>query len=329
MIRRPAASPRIALFALTAVALCSSVASAQLVGEAGQGGSIGVGPLELSARGFFRAPLRFSWRCRSPDAAGGCPDPAGDMAGGARYNLHTPWLIDDDYFRSGFAYTRLQEQDWTELYLGIGNKYLKGEVVFMNSLFSDWARPLLENQLGIAQAYLRFDWSWPRERATFKLAAKAGAFWDRFGWMQSYDTYLFGRTHQMGGQLRGDLTVGKWEFTALYGFGVHLEAVDINQGLTLLNYLHLGARYDKAVALGFYFLDSLSHDQRQLKMIEDADLQVSGLDLTVTTPWIGPAVAGRLAGGRHPRHLPVPHHRGHSLLRWPRHHRELPRHREE
>ena len=53
-----------------------------------------------------------------------------------------------DYFLSGFRYTRIQESDWAELYLTVGNKYLTGQVALMGSLFSDWAQPFLNNQLG-------------------------------------------------------------------------------------------------------------------------------------------------------------------------------------
>ena len=89
------------------------------------------------------------------------------MPGESAYNIRTPWLVDDDYFRSGFAYTRLQEQDWTELYLSVGNKYLTGEVALMGSLYSDWAQPLIDHQWGIAQGFLRFHWDADGPRARF------------------------------------------------------------------------------------------------------------------------------------------------------------------
>src|SRR5262249_43104032 len=100
MTRRPVDSRRLVLLALLALAPRGAVALAPRGGEGGQGGpggSVPLGPLELTARGFFRAPLRFAWRCRMPDSAGGCPDPTGEAASGPKYNLHTPWLIDDDY----------------------------------------------------------------------------------------------------------------------------------------------------------------------------------------------------------------------------------------
>src|SRR2546423_1288457 len=127
--------------------------------------------LHLALHGYFRAPLRLSIDRRSSP-----------MAGEATYNIRTPWLVDDDYFRSGFAYTRIQEQDWTELYLSVGNKYLTGEVALMGSLYSDWAQPLIDRQWGIAQGFLRFHWDADGPRAHFAIEAKAGAFWDRLGW---------------------------------------------------------------------------------------------------------------------------------------------------
>ena len=121
--------------------------------------------LRFGLHGYFRAPLRLSIDRRSAP-----------MNGEAAYNIRTPWLVDDDYFRSGFAYTRLQEQDWTELYLSVGNRYLVGEVALMGSLYSDWAQPLIDHQWGIAQGLLRFHWGADGPRARFRIDVKAGAF---------------------------------------------------------------------------------------------------------------------------------------------------------
>jgi hypothetical protein len=232
--------------------------------------------LRLGVHGFFRAPLRLSIDHRSAP-----------MAGQAAYDIRTPWLVDDDYFRSGFAYTRLQEQDWTELYISVGNRYLTGEIALMGSLYSDWAQPLIDRQWGIAQGFLRFHWDAAGPRVRFAINAKAGAFWERLGWLQRYDTYLFARTHQMGGQVRFDVA---WRDLALWltqGTGAHLEALDQNEGLTLLNYVTAGARWRHTLEAGFYFLDSLEHDKRQLKEISDADMRVFGVDFHVRVPRLG------------------------------------------
>ena len=232
--------------------------------------------LRIGLHGYFRAPLRLSIDKRNST-----------MPGEAGYNIRTPWLVDDDYFRSGFAYTRLQEQDWTELYLSVGNRYLVGPVAFMGSLYSDWAQPLIDHQWGIAQGFLRFHWDAIGPRARFAVDVKAGAFWDRLGWLQRYDTYLFGRTHQMGGQVRIETGWRIGRSGSCKGFGAHLEALDQNEGLTILNYVHAGARWKQNVEAGFYFLDTLSHDKRQLKEINDADMRVYGLDVRLTSLKLG------------------------------------------
>jgi hypothetical protein len=157
----------------------------------------------------------------------------------------------------------------------------------MGSLYSDWAQPLIDRQWGIAQGFLRFHWGADGPRARFAVDVKAGAFWDRLGWLTRYDTYLFGRTHQMGGQVRIEAGTGRWTFWLLQGMGAHLEALDQNEGLTILNYLHAGARWRKNVEAGFYFLDSLSHDKRQLKEINDADMRVWGIDARLTLHRLG------------------------------------------
>ncbi len=242
-----------------------------------------LGPLQLRASGYFRAPLRLALRSRGDNSA----------TGQFGYDIHSPWLVDDDYFRSGFLYTRLQESDWSELYFNLGNQHLEGTVALMGSLYSDWARPLLDRQWGIAQAYLTFHFAADGPRLRFAMHVRAGSFWDRFGWLENYDTYLFARTHQMGGQVRLEFephSTGLM-FWLLQGIGVHQEAIDSNQGLTLLNYLHAGVDIRKVAQVGFYFLDAQSHDQRQLKELKDAGMRVVGLDVQLLT-WLGRAYLG-------------------------------------
>jgi hypothetical protein len=242
------------------------------------GVGITVGPLDLSATGYFRAPLRLSFRSRGADVP----------AGQASINIHSPWLVDDDYLNSGFLYTRLQEQDWSELYLNVGNKYLTGTVALMGSLFSDWAQPIIGDQWGIAQAFLTFKWKAEGSRLRFRMHVRAGSFWDRFGWLENYDTYLFGRTHQMGGQVRLEFEMPGTGLTVwlLNGVGVHQEDLSSNEGLTLLNYVVAGVDIRKLLQIGFYFLDTQSHDERQLLQIKDATERVVGMDARLLT-WFG------------------------------------------
>ncbi len=234
------------------------------------------GGFRFAAHGYLRAPLRIGVRDRSST-----------MDGQASRDVRTPWLVDDDYFRSGFAYTRLQESDWAELYLSAGNKTVSGTIALMGSLFSDWARPLIDRQLGLAQAYVTLHWEKQVRGRTLGLTVKGGSFWDRFGWLRYYDTYMYGRTHQLGAQVRLDYQGRNLRLWLVHGAGAHLEAIDANQGFTLLNYLHAGAGWRDLVKVGFYFLDTKAQDQRQLKEIKDADMWVVGVDARVAHPATG------------------------------------------
>ena len=200
----------------------------------------------------------------------------------------------------------------------------------MGSLYSDWAQPLIDHQWGIAQGFLRFHWGADGPRARFAVDVKAGAFWDRLGWLQRYDTYLFG-AHAPDGRpgAHRDAASRNWSFWLMQGFGAHLEALDQNEGLTLLNYLHAGARWRQNVEAGFYFLDTLSHDKRQLKEINDADMRVYGLDVRLTSQQARlAALRRRLQDRSVAGDLPRARDRGHARLRRPRPDRELPRHAE-
>lgn len=240
--------------------------------------------IRFALHGYFRAPLRIGWQKRddvkSPDEA--------------TTNLRTPRLVDDDYARSGFLYTRNAEQDFTELYLMAGNDFLTGTVALEGSLYSDAASVVADRQLGISKGYLTFRHAFAfGESAKLRLKIKGGAFSDRFGWQEKYDTYLFGRTHQMGEQVRAELDVGKFTFSVLDGFGAHLDNIKNNQGLSLLHYLRLSASYDKVADLSFYYLRTWTQDKQPLQDVApDGSMRVMGVEARVDTGAFGRVTIG-------------------------------------
>jgi hypothetical protein len=237
------------------------------------------GQFQILLHGYFRAPLRLTFVDRGMAAA---------MMNQAQYNIRVPWLIDDDYFRSGFSYLRLQEQDWGEIYLGVGNRWVTGEVAFQGSLWSDWAKPLISNQFGLSQGYLTFHWDKSLAKVRFRLQLRGGAFWDRFGYLEKYDTYLFGRTHQLGAQVRAEWSTRRLTFWLVNGVGAHLDDIQSNEGLTLLNYVHAGFRFRRLFEAGVYYLNQLEQDHRQLNdALKDANANIYGLDLRVSTLRLG------------------------------------------
>ncbi len=211
-------------------------------------------------------------------------------AGGVRFELHgyariplaaqatprEPFLVDNDYYLSGFAYTRLYEPDWSELFFSASNGNYKAEFGIFASLYSDYASPELENQLGIAQASVTAKHFLDHEPLTVQL----GVFWDRFGHLEPYDTYVFGRTHQGGLKVAYDLPGGGRVQT---GLGMHQDQLRQNQGLTPI--AHLAGSYPVGEAtLGAYLLRTWTRDVRQLSPIQNGTMYVAGLDARVPIP---------------------------------------------
>src|SRR5262249_43213158 len=103
--------------------------------------------LRFALHGYFRAPLRIT---RAARPAGSTQPNEGE------YSYRTPYLVDDDYFRSGFAYTPVNESDWAELYFSVGNEKVTATFGLQGTLFSDAARPIIDRQPGIAQGWLTY-----------------------------------------------------------------------------------------------------------------------------------------------------------------------------
>jgi hypothetical protein len=205
-----------------------------------------------------------------------------ELHGYARMPLNTqskrePYLVDNDYFLSGFSYTRLYEPDWSELFFSARRGNYKVELGMFASLYSDYAGVRLENQLGIAQASVTAESFLEHEPLSIQL----GVFWDRYGHIQPYDTYIYGRTHQGGVKLAYKLPGGGH---AQGGIGFHQAQLQQNLGMTPL--AHLATTYPVLpnLSLGGYYLRTWTRDERQLSPIQDGTMTVVGSDAKVKLP---------------------------------------------
>jgi hypothetical protein len=215
--------------------------------------------------------------------------PAVDVQG-VRFELHgyarmplsaqttprEPYLVDNDYYLSGFAYTRLYEPDWSELFFSARRGNYKAEFGLFASLYSDYASARLENQLGIAQASVTAEHFLDQEN----LSVQLGVFWDRFGYIEPYDTYVFGRTHQGGVKVAYALPGGG---RVQGGIGIHQAQLQQNLGLTPVAHLAGSYPFGK-VTLGAYLLRTWTRDKRQLSPIQDGTMYVAGTDARYQLP---------------------------------------------
>jgi hypothetical protein len=219
-------------------------------------------PWQFRFHGYVRMPLRFEGKLRRP-----------------------PYLVDDDYFLSGFSYLRVQEREWAELFLEANyNEHTRVVVGLFASQFSDWSEVTLQGQGGIATAFVEHE---QKLAPWLELDARVGMFWDRYGYVQPYDTYLHGRTHIAGGRL----SLRAFDLVeARIGLGAHAEVIGNNQGFTPVLYGTLGVDTE-VVDVSLFGARTWTRDsKREFAMnIRDATLRVFGLELLLDV-----ARAGRL-----------------------------------
>jgi hypothetical protein len=286
----------------------------------------------FSFHGYTRAPMRIGFgsrpQCPAGTATGTSLTPSGGMpmAGQAQIPcagpgqstsaLHTPMVPDSQYL--DWRYDRQQEYDWTELFFNYGNSLVTATVAIDAFGFTDAEYIAYNNvatQLGIAQGFLTIhpDFGIP----TFRMEAKIGSFWDKYGMAGEYDagkydTYMFGRTHQMGERIRLEYDVGDVTFNVAHGIGTRAEQVAFNPlqagvptfpagnetnlpGFTLLNHLHAGLAYKKVLSVNAHYLSSWAQDYRAVGAFPGTDtdghIDVTGVEATVRPPG---GIGGRL-----------------------------------
>jgi len=195
----------------------------------------------------------------------------------------SPYLVDDDYYLSGFGYLRVQEREWAELFLEARqNRNTRLVFGLFASQFSDWSEATLQGQSGLATAFVEHH---VKAAPWLELDARVGMFWDRYGFIQPYDTYLLGRTHIAGARLAVrafDLVVAR------AGVGAHAEVIGNNQGFTPVAWGTLG--FDtKWVDLSLFGGRTWTRDsQREFAAnIKNATLRVFGAELAVEHERVG------------------------------------------
>ncbi len=240
-------------------------AAPEAEGDEAEGEPGGFPPVwKVDFHGYARMPLRWE---------------------GSPFSPRPPYLVDDNYYLSGFQYLRLGETDWAELFLGVRHGNTRFVAGFFASQFSDWSENSLSGQWGIATAAIEHTFE---PHPYLALDLKAGMFWERMGHLLPYDTYLFGRTHQAGAVLGTRFSYGDWRARLKAGYGAHADLINANQGFTPLGFVSLGAGW-RFVDVDAYLLKAWTRDsEREFAIVEDGDLRVLGFEIDVFVPYAGP-----------------------------------------
>jgi hypothetical protein len=248
----------------------------------------GAGDWKFDFHGYFRAPLMLGLGKRDNPAPGQSSD-----------TIHRPVVPDDQYL--SWAYTGHQAHDWAEVFLSYGNNYVKGVVGLLGFGFTDAAWQNAQAQYGIGQAYVLVDHDLGYQNV--RLQAKVGSFWGKYGMAGKYDagkydTFVFGRTHVMGGTVRLEIDLGKTTLWAEEGLGAKQPNPSIynNARFTMLQHLHAGLSYNKFIDVSLHHLHSWAQEEDRdgatLKDAPDGQLGVVGGDVRLRGNMYGELYAG-------------------------------------
>lgn len=244
---------------------------------------------DVSFSGYFRAPVMLGVS-RRPDPL----DPGGERHLQLTYAPNR--LVDADY--NSFAYTRLEEGDWAEVYVTAKRPHVEATVAFMGGWYS-WAGYQNPGPGWLpAQAWVDLNSDVTIGDLKPHVDLKGGVFWQRWGMFEKYDTYLFGRFHQAGAAFEVHLPFAQGaEARLVEGFGTNRNGVaDVATGLTLMHYTHLGVLYRKYFDLGVYYNHSWTRDPTLFVPYDAAAASVGDVPGPNAEPGGGDYPAARAAG---------------------------------
>jgi hypothetical protein len=224
-------------------------------------------------------------------------------AGQATTSFHTPMLADDQYL--AWAYDRQMEKDWTEVFLNFGNDTVVGTVGLQGFGFTDAEyNHNYPAQFGISQGYVTVTPDLTKLLPRLKTEIKVGAFWGKYGMAGQYDagqydTYLFGRLHQMGEAIKLEYPVGDFRFRLEDGVGTKGEQIAVGNpiqpapmvatsgsvsaegmpGFSLVHHAHIGFSFKDVLDVNAHYIASWSQDARIATTTNDG---IGGGSMTVT-----------------------------------------------
>jgi hypothetical protein len=235
--------------------------------------------------GYIRAPMRVGLGKREN------PGP-----GQSTTTLHSPVIPDDQYL--SWQSSPHNKTDWAELYLSLGTSWAKGTVSIQGYNFAEAAYSNPNTQLGIADGYVDLTPDLGYENV--RLAWRVGAFSNKYGSAGKYDageydTYMFGRTHNMGEALHVDFDIDEQNSVYLE-HGIGAKKPDPSQfnntRFTMLHHAHIGFKHTEDIQFSAHYLHSWTQEEDRnidpggaltnpgtsISNVPDGKLWVAGLD---------------------------------------------------
>ena len=223
--------------------------------------STGIGGFDTFVSGYFRAPMTFGISPR-PDSG----DPNGPTRTQISYGPTR--TLDANYY--SFAYTRLQEQDWAEVFFHAKKKHVEAVVGWMGYWFAGAGFRNYDAGWLPAMAYLTLDTDFRVSEIEPNVALTVGAFWPSYGYHEKYDTYTLGRFRHLGEQLKLTVPINTdLTLTLEQGFGTSRDGsfnvgapppYQATVGLDLLHYENVKVAYKDYGHVGLHFNHQWTRD---------------------------------------------------------------------
>lgn len=229
--------------------------------------------------GYIRAPMRVGVGHRDK------PGP-----GQSSTTFHAPVIPDDQYL--SWQSSPHNKTDWAELYISIGNSLAKGTVSIQGYDFYQGSYQNSASQLGISDGYVDLTPDLGYENV--RLNWRVGAFSNKYGSAGKYDageydTYMFGRVHNMGEALHIDYDIDE-NNSLWFEHGVGIKKPDPseynNTRFTMLDHFHVGFNHTQAMQFSAHFLDSWTQEEERnmdpagssVTNVPDGSMKVYGVD---------------------------------------------------
>jgi hypothetical protein len=263
-------------------------------------------PWHIDVNGYFRAPAAMGVSSRpGPD----------DMNGPSKTQVsYGPnRTFDSNYY--SFAYTRLQEQDWAEVFIHARKKHVDAAVGWMGYWFQSVGFRNYDAAWAPGLAYVALDTDFKVFSLEPNISLTAGAWWPGFGYFEKYDTYTLGRFRQLGVQPK--LTVPfnpDYTLTVVGGFGTNRDGTfnpgsppfyGAIVGLDLMTWVNVSLAYQKYVDVALHYsvewtsdpnlTQQSTPDPKSFMEAQLAHLTVAGLQANVHAPhagrfWVSPSI---------------------------------------
>jgi hypothetical protein len=219
--------------------------------------------------GYFRAPMRIGIGSRKNAAVQPNPANVGETEAVSALSdttFHVPVVPDDQYL--SWQHTKHSLKDWAELFFSYGNSWAKGTLAIQGFQFTDASWVLQMAQFGVSQGWVTITPDLPWENV--RLIVKAGNFWNRYGLAGrydagEYDTYLFGRTHVMGENVRVEIDSEGSTLGLEQGFGTRQPDPSVYNParFTLMHHEHVDWAYQGLInmKLSAHFLHAFAQSE--------------------------------------------------------------------